>query len=377
MYLTPSHVCYNSPKEIAWARQQLFTTWGITAPRRQLNPAAQPLSLHRSELKEIVASKQKYVASLKADGVRYLLLLTKEVVNNRTENVALMFDRKLIPYEVSLWAPAHMFELGSLFDGELVATKGEADSVMRFLVFDAMTVAGDRVGQSRNYLERFATVRKLFDVGNTYDFMTADLADELVLHHSQVVVVNHDCNLRMQSKPITPVENLRQLWLERQVSGFRQDGIVFTDITCPVSVGRNPSQYKWKMVHTIDVLVRYDSATSDGAVFVEHGNRKILLSLEPVLAVPVAAEAMGKQQVICKIVDNLILQNLDKGGKSYIFECTMELKMEQRLLLLFPIGLRHDKLVPNQLTTVESTIENVIEHIDIEELLDEVCNDVF
>ena len=206
MYLIPSKIIYDSPKEVAWARQQLFAAWGIKPPRRQLNPAAQPLSLHRSELKEVVASKQKYVASLKADGVRYLLLLTKEVVNNKTEHVALMFDRKLIPYEVSLWAPAHMFELGS------------------------------------------------------------------------------------------------------------------------------------------------------------------------VLTVPATS---GKEQVSCQIVDNLILQNLDKSGKSYIIECTMELKMEKRMLLLFPIGLRHDKSAPNQLTTVESTIENVIEHIDIEELLDEVCSDVF
>lgn len=374
-YLTPSNVIYDSPKEVAWARQQLFATWGIKAPRRQQNPAAQPLSLHRSELKEVVASKQKYVASLKADGVRYLLLLTQEVVNNTIQHVALMFDRKLIPYEVSLWAPAHMFELGSLFDGELVATKSESSkSCFEFLVFDAMTVAGDQIGKSRNYLERFATVRKLFDVGTAYDVITADLADELVLHHSQIVVVNHDCNLRMRSKPITPVENLRQLWLERQMAGFRQDGIVFTDITCPITVGRNPSQYKWKMMHTIDVLVRYDTAASKGAVFVEHGNRRILLSSEPVLTVPATS---AKEQVSCQIVDNLIMQNLDKNGTNYIVECTMELKMENRMLFLFPIGLRHDKSVPNQLTTVESTIENVIEHIDIEELLDEVCSDGF
>jgi hypothetical protein len=362
MHIVPSKIKYLAPKQVAWARMQLFSIWGIKAPRRQINPASQPLSLHRSELLGIVGAKQEYVASLKADGVRYLLLLTTEIVDGVTEYVALMFDRKLTPYEVSLWAPAHMFEMGSLFDGELVCS---APDQFRYLVFDTMTVAGDRIGQTRNYIERFNVICKLFDIGVAYESLNSHLADELVLHHSHIVVFGHDCDLRLQSKPIVTLDNLRNLWYKRQLAGFRQDGVIFTNIKSPVTVGRNHTQYKWKFNHTIDVMVKFDNGSS--AVYVEHGARRILLSSEPVLAHPM--QAGGRLR--CKLVDNLILQNLVKGSKTYIIECSMDLKGDT--LMLFPAGIREDKSVPNQLTTVESTIENVVEQIDVESLLDEVC----
>ena len=365
MHIVPSQVCYSHPSEIAQARRNLWQVWGIPPPRKEnSNPAAQPISLHRNELQDILAHRDDFCVSLKADGVRYLLLLTTEKKSDGViENVALMFDRKLLPFEISLWAPAHLFEKGSLFDGELVKRLDGLD----FLVFDVMTVAGDCIGQKANYLQRFATVHSLFDRARTYPEMSTDIAEELVLHHSQVVVVNHDCDLQILPKKIVDTENIRKLWFERQSAGFKQDGIIFTDVTQQVGMGRNYSQFKWKAVHTIDVMLRAESGCYN--VYVDHGNRHILVSREPVLCIKHKTDT--KTRVVCKVVHNLILKQFDlQSHTTRIVECTMDLEEATNTLLLFPVMIRHDKGSPNQLTTVESTIENVLEHIGIEELLD-------
>ena len=375
MHIVPSQVCYSKPSEIAQARRSLWQVWGIPTPRKEnSNPGAQPISLHRNELQDILARKNDFCVSLKADGVRYLLLLTTEKKSDGVvENVALMFDRKLLPFEISLWAPAHLFEKGSLFDGELVERK-DGKNKLDFLVFDVMTVAGDCVGQRASYLERFGTVHSLFDRARAYPKMSSDIAEELVLHHSQVVVVNHDCDLQIQSKKITDTENIRKMWFERQSAGFRQDGIIFTDVTKPVGVGRNYSQFKWKAVHTIDVMLRAENGCYN--VYVDHGNRHILVSREAVLCVKYNTGT--KTRVVCKVVHNLILKQFDvQSHTTRIVECTMDLQEASNTLLLFPVMIRHDKGTPNQLTTVESTIENVLEHIGIEELLDNFSIDTY
>jgi hypothetical protein len=364
MYLTPSDAKYTRPEDIAMARKLLWATWGDVQPRRgeMGSPAPQPVSLHKHELDWIAGSPDAYCTSLKADGVRYLLLLTVDNSGPTTEFVALMFDRRLIPYEISLRAPAHFFEAGSLFDGELLQWD---DGGLRFLVFDVFSVAGEPVGQIADYRKRINVARGIFDVGSAYDDMTSPLADELVLKNSHVVVIGHDRALRMQTKPVVPVNELRELWVERQGVGFAHDGLVFTRIEAPVRLGRNAEQFKWKATHTVDVLLR--GGVDDTSVYSLHGARSILMSRKPVVKVK------GADRAVCTVVHNLVTNRLD-WSVGHIVECTMELA-EDGTLRLFPVMTREDKSAPNQLTTIESTLENVLEHIDIEDLLDQLCPD--
>ena len=116
--LQPSCVAIRDPAELAHLKRKLWSIWGIT-PKSQC-PSANPVSMSRSCLE--IIRRDEYVASLKADGVRYMLLLTMSTpdASGHLAPQAVMIDRRMCMFEVSIWAPTHMFAMGSVFDGELV-----------------------------------------------------------------------------------------------------------------------------------------------------------------------------------------------------------------------------------------------------------------
>ena len=375
--VAPSSVVYTQPRESSRARRLLWATWGIPPPRKHsTNPAAQPISLHRSELLAILKNRENYRVSLKADGVRFLLLLTTDVCvdTGDVQCVALMFDRKLVPYEISLWAPFEYYEQGCLFDGELVAnaTDGDGAEELRFLLFDCIVFEGKQVGQSDDYIARVDLLHNLFDV--EYSRLTHNVAEELVVRQAKIVSIDNDRPLTLQTKPVTKICNLHKMWFERKQMGFEQDGIIFTHNQAPAAVGRDFSQFKWKANHTIDVHVKpTNEPVCKWPVWVEHGNRKLLVSdhTQPVITL----NHSGVAHVLsCELVENLLTRGIDTNQQiSDVLECTMQVDMPNQRLLLFPIKLRLDKLQANQLSTIESTVVNVLEQIDVEELLETLC----
>lgn len=401
--LYPSGVRITNPVELAWCRSSLWKALG-TQPRRGARtaaPTAQPVSLHVDEVASLVERQDDFKVSLKADGVRFMLLLaqrpcslanrgrsaedTRDSDRDGFENVALMFDRALVPYEISLWAPRRLFEGQTLIDGELVVHSGSGAGAARtltYLTFDIMLCAGTQVGKL-HYDARLAHLSTLLD-GVAYDEVRRDaaLAEGLVARKGKMVVAEHDCDLRLAIKPCVALRDVRLLWEGRHTAGFKQDGLIFMPIRNPVRFGKHTGLYKWKDQHTIDVTVEHRFKRGRNgerlwAIYVvDHGAQRC--ASDPQGIVPVELEAGSGAAPVpfsCQLVDNLAMDGVhevhqrrgDSGG--FVVECSVEVDKERRLLRLYPIRHRPDKVHPNSLSTIESTVRNVLEHVHIEDLI--------
>ena len=113
--LTPSYnVVEEGPQRDAYVRA-IAGMWGVPDTFTH-NPAPNPISIERKHLGNL--RRNQYVVAEKSDGVRYLLLLTRDL---QGRNVAVMADRTYRFWEVEVLASAAYFDSGgSLFDGELV-----------------------------------------------------------------------------------------------------------------------------------------------------------------------------------------------------------------------------------------------------------------
>lgn len=118
------------------------------------NPVPQPVSLERSCFEQL--RTHRYYVSDKSDGTRYVLFL----VRAQGKDLALMIDRKLCLYQISLAAGKSYFQ-GSIFDGELVTLS--CGSHM-FLVFDVIALRGECSIGEQPLDRRLEAIRNIFDL---------------------------------------------------------------------------------------------------------------------------------------------------------------------------------------------------------------------
>lgn len=342
-------------------------------------PTAQPVSLHREEVATLVERHRDFKVSLKADGVRYLLLLTKRgLADGSMQHIALMFDRALVPYEVSLWAPARLFELGTLIDGELVrcvvdgtnAATQTQHQTMTYLAFDIMMFAGTSVGEMP-YDKRLEILSSILQGVPLESVLTnTSLAEDLVTKSGKMMIVEHDRDLRIVVKPCVTISEVRSLWSNRHSAGFRQDGLIFMPIDEKVKFGKHTGLYKWKDQHTIDVMVERRSKRDRNGTRLWNiyilNNKTLVSASDP--SNPVIRVGSEQQRYVCHLVDNLAMDGI-QNSPNIIMECSIEVDQSSKTLRLYPIRHRADKTHPNSLITIDSTIRNVIEHVHIEHLI--------
>lgn len=378
----PSGVQITNPEELAWSRRVLWKSMGMQPHRgshKCAAPTAQPVSLHQEEVAILVEKHRDFKVSLKADGVRYLLLLTKRGLEDGSmQHIALMFDRALVPYEVSLWAPARLFELGTLIDGELVrrvvdganATTRPQHRVMTYLAFDIMMFAGTPVGEMP-YDKRLDMLASLLE-GVPHESVLANtsLAEDLVTKDGKMMIVEHDCDLRIAVKPCVTLSEVRSLWGNRHSAGFKQDGLIFMPINEKVKFGKHTGLYKWKDQHTIDVMVERRAKrdhNGDRLWNIYILDNKTLISASDA-SNPVIRVGNDEERSTCHLVDNLAMYSI-QNSPNLIIECSIEVDQASHTLRLYPIRHRPDKTHPNSVTTIDSTIRNVMEHVHIEHLI--------
>lgn len=358
------------PSELAWARRTLWRALGTRLGKgtRTVAPTAQPVSLHREELPQLLEGG--YRVSLKADGVRYLLLLTTRESDN--EHMALMFDRALTPYEVSVWGPAELFERESLFDGELIRERGAngANAPTGYLAFDVMLLAGERVA-TRSYDHRLEILGKALDVQDPKT-LTDERAEALVVDQGKVVAMHNDRPLWFGVKPAMELSQARQLWEQRHCAGFSQDGLIFMPVSAPVCFGKHTGMFKWKSQHTIDVLAKSTGKRDrDGnrmwQLHALRGRKLVCVSEEEAIRVMPPGEQ--PYSVSCQLIDTLAMGLFSQHAGGVVVECSIDLDAEPRLIRLHPLRHRPDKLSPNAVSTIESTIGNVVDHVQLEDLL--------
>ena len=344
--LIPSNIRIRDRDEQDFFIKQYRAAWGLPPSVTHFAGPA-PVSLNRDNIKGLF--KQETCVSLKADGVRYLLLLTR-APPPQSEPVALFVDRSMNFYEASVWGHKRYFGdincPGSLFDGELVWSYENYKPHLKFFVFDVMRIAGELVTQ-RTYAERMRTVTERV-------VPREGLTDTGILERDALVAGADNLHgLTLCVKQIHPIEQLPHVWHERSKAQHKNDGLIFQSNKAHVEIGTSSTIYKWKAMHTVDVLARRADDTSDWKAYAQSGSEVVPLN---------TIHHNGSHL-------NVLLQpNGVLTAWSHVVEC--ECTIGEKEITLFPLKERIDKQTANSLFVIERTLMNIAESVSIQELLD-------
>lgn len=305
-------------------------------------PGPNPVSMESTDFRRL--KEDDFLVALKTDGVRHLLLLTLKP--NSADPIAIMIDRTKKMYEIEIWANEDFFCEGSLFDGELV---WENENLV-FVVFDVIRAKGN-LCTKLSYRERMEIIRNtILCVSKTY---SDESVEQMIAEEQRFVARNNELQLRIIPKKCVPKSSLRSLWADRNQSGHRNDGIIFTLNSAPVDTGTATSTLKWKPMHSIDILIKLDD-NDEWRMYANCNNSSGHIDL-------------------CTTPDHtfvlqpgLLLQAV-RSRQPCIIECVICL--EEGKILLTPERERTDKTTPNTIHTILATVRNAIENISNDDLV--------
>jgi hypothetical protein len=326
--IAPSTTVIDDDEEKQYLWSKAMALWGLDSD--SIFPGSHPVAVDVSTAP--LLKHDHYVVSLKADGVRHLLLLTMR--RDGTTPIAVMIDRAHTFYEVCVWGNREYFEQGTLLDGELA--RDTQCSHLLFLVFDIVASSGVRY-TDKPFSERLQAIHNvLFRPWKS--IMDDSELEQHIVDENKITMRQLDTrNVSILPKPCAPFSHMCTMWDARNTSSFRSDGLVFTKRDAPMATGRTNRMLKWKQHHTVDVAIKPGST-------------------EPLVRdrsdlVPLA----GALQLPCILVENELLMSLANATQLSIIECTVEQKNKD--FRLFPMRERTDKTVPNVISTVRNTID--------------------
>lgn len=319
-------------------------------------PGSTPISMMRADLPSLAACP--HLVSLKADGVRYFLVLTME----DGEPIAMLCNRNWDFFEIAVCAAVPAFQEGCLFDAELVV---DGSGKFTLLVFDAIVTEGKSLCRAP-YEARLKEVAVRFECPRRDAFDSVEAYEQHVLGEGKVVVAEGNViPLDFAPKPFFPLRASAavELWNKRSQFSFFSDGLILAPADSPVLALRDDRLKKWKECHSIDI----------GLVF--HGGKErrhevILGSSPQVSSLKGGAVAIpgfpGSFEIV--FVPNIVVDNdtMRRPGLRHIVECTCDITATQ--LIFAPIKARLDKGHGNSLRTIAATLHNIVEAVTVEEL---------
>lgn len=219
--------CFETAVVITQALQ-----WSEATRLRRRFPGTHPASLERKHIAHI--RQYPYVASIKADGVRYLMLIS---------NGRLWFLERSLRVYYKQWSQSLNDYHGTLLDVEII---GET-----CMILDVLAVAGINV-MKEGILQRIK-----------YGYSVLDTIRPFFTHG---VTVQRYCN----------IADL-QILMKSTPASRRTDGIVFTPKSLPYRHGMDRNLFKWKPAerNTIDFLFRDGClwvSNDDGNGYIQYGN---------------------------------------------------------------------------------------------------------
>ena len=310
--------------------------WGIR-PDKKYSPSPLPVSISRQDLTTI--AQGQYMVAEKNHGERRTLFFGLAEHEGQYVEYVYLLDRALHTQPVRCVTNTECLVdvcgkhprggldpfAGTMLDGELIQTSQGGTNTFSYVVFDAMFVCG-------------------------YDVRKKDFPTRMKEAAKFLRIVQQGSVLFDQNGASAPIHFNTKTWypvghadtsFPSLLAQEHQDGLVFMPREDPLVVGRNPRIFKWKPKHecTIDVLWK------DGRVSVGRGAD--LVPFEP------------------PWLDVLRQEMQDK--ESGVYELNPVFGADGENLTHFAVlHRRHDKTTPNQHRTVESTIHNIQEGIDVE-----------
>tara|TARA_Y100000741_G_scaffold365245_1_gene361404 strand:+ start:62 stop:1237 length:1176 start_codon:yes stop_codon:yes gene_type:complete len=313
-------------------------------------PGPNPISLERSYLHRL--KNEDFLAALKTDGVRYLLVLTTKP--NSTEPISLMIDRALNMYEIEIWANEEYFYNGCLLDGELVWSNAEE---LQFIVFDVVLFKGINCIEM-NYRDRLEVIHD--HVLCVDENQEDETIEKIISEEDKFCARNNKYNLQLFAKMCVSKQSLDHLWQNKTTCSHRNDGLILTLNSTNVHTGTSKDVLKWKPSHSIDIRCFFNN--NKWTYFANDNSSDEEIDI---------TTSIGSYTVSLDTQSKLL--NVLKRKISFFVECLI--LVSDDIVTLIPERERTDKRSANTIKTIEATIRNAQEKIEIEELFEIVsCN---
>jgi len=283
-------------------------------------PGPNPVAFEKKNIDTL--HNDVYVVCEKTDGERYLLV--NIVLNGEAKCILVNRSNKM--YFIDLLFSSEVYE-GTVFDGELV-TNNSGESV--FLVFDCIVYVGVNYSQKNHHM-RYNCI--LDCIINKYEYCPTDF-------------FKLKTKLFFQYGP-----ELEKTWeYIKSTTENKIDGLIFTPVHHHIKLGRDNHLFKWKCdkQHTVDLLLKYE-----GKKYIAYGNN---CNSNYIFKIIKPSDESFKN--ISSFFNKLV--KLPKEG--YIVECNYSNET------LVPIRIRTDKTSPNNKVTIENTLKNIYENLEIQDL---------
>ncbi|KAL9280920.1 putative mRNA (guanine-N(7)-)-methyltransferase [Arabidopsis thaliana] len=302
-------------------------------------PGSHPLSLGREALQ--LLRQRYYYATWKADGTRYMMLLTRDgcyLVNReyRFRRVQMRFPCE---YEPSDYKVHHY----TLLDGEMVVDtikEGETQRhVRRYLVYDLVAINGQSVAE-RPFSERWNILeRELIKPRN----------DEKKVRDHWYRYDKEPFGVRIKAFCLLSAVEKKVFNELIPLLSHESDGLIFQGWDNPYVFGPNKDLLKWKFVETLDFLFDMDKYGRQMLFLQERGRMKLMEGF--------AVEFRGDGW------DNDLASYCGK-----IVECSWD--KEKKVWV--SLRIRVDKSKPNGIGTGRSVIKCIEDDLTKEVLLKEI-----
>jgi len=288
-------------------------------------PAPQPVSIEKKDF--IKLEKYKYYTSLKLDGVRFILYFIRDRNN---VNQCILINRALNLYSIHINAEQNIFN-GTLLDGEVIFNK--ETNQWDFVIHDALLLCGNKINKLTH---------------------STRLNDTRCCIESFIVKNDNSSpnTLNLTVKDFYPFEDFKTFISDVYDKSNNNDGIIFMPENLPVISGTQYSMLKWKPEnkHTFDFLLKETDFGFEAYVF-HLCNLNIFANIHS--KIEEGKEFIGK------------LKQLNNYKNECIVECTFDKEKNN----FIPILVRTDKTHPNSLRTIERTLFNISENIQIEDFM--------
>ena len=329
------------------------------------NMAPNPVSLSMADIPSI-RERISYFVSKKADGTRYLLLLSSLPLEDKVVRYAVFIDRRLRCYSVQLTARAELFD-GTIFDGELVRHVEKKAAQFLSKAAPAVASAKKRGGPSRTFWA--------FDCAAFGGRSVAGLPYANRMSYAQRVAdfPANDFSLlgiKFAVKPFAPVAGLREL-LAIDGEHLPWDGLVFTPAFTPIILGTHRTMFKWKKNHTLDLRLHGGSFGVEFELYYAvHRGGGLTECKDPIVTLDGLKLVLRLNRKGGGLIDKF--SRLLPPDNRYIncsAEFVISLEAQSALevhVVCMPIRLRPDKETPNHMQTVIGTWNSMRDNISLD-----------
>ena len=285
-------------------------------------PAPQPVSIEKKDFSKL--KDYTYFTSLKLDGYRFIMYFIKD---KNDKQQCIIINRALNFYNINIEAEDTIYN-GTLLDGEIIFNKDT--NTWNYYIHDTLLLCGNKVNKLSHSIR---------------------LSDTKCCIESLINLESKLNTLNIKVKEFYEFSNFDK-FIDVYNESDNNDGIIFMPENLPVISGTQYSMLKWKPQekHTFDFLIKEIKEGLNALVF-HMGNFKEFAIIHK--NTPEGNNFIEKTKEL----------------KNYKNECILECSFDKETNNFKPVLIRTDKTHPNSLRTIERTLFNITENIQIDDFM--------